>query len=61
LAASRDLRPPHYELVSRTGLHHAPVFTVSVSVKGLGEATAEGSTKQDAETAAADALLKAIK
>jgi ribonuclease-3 len=58
LAAARDLRPPHYELVSRTGLHHAPVFTVSVSVKGLGEATAEGSTKQDAETAAAEALLK---
>jgi len=57
LAAARDLRPPHYELVSRTGLHHAPVFTVSVSVKGLGEATAAGSTKQEAETAAAEALL----
>ena len=58
LAAARDLRPPHYELVSRTGLHHAPLFTVSVSVRGLGEATGEGTTKQDAETAAAEALLE---
>ena len=58
LAAARDLRPPHYELVSRTGLHHAPLFTVSVAVRGLGEATGSGSTKQDAETAAAEALLR---
>ena len=61
LAAARDLKPPHYELVSRTGLHHAPVFTVSVSVKGLGEATAKGTTKQEAETAAAEALLGQVK
>lgn len=57
LAAARNLRPPHYELTSRSGAHHAPLFTVSVSVKGLGEAIGEGSTKQDAETAAAEALL----
>jgi ribonuclease III len=60
LAAARDLRPPHYELVSRTGLHHAPVFTVSVAVRGLGEATGTGSTKQEAETAAAEALLESV-
>ena len=59
LAAARDLRPPHYELVSRTGLHHAPLFTVSVAVRGLGEAIGTGTTKQDAETSAAEALLKA--
>jgi ribonuclease-3 len=57
LAAARRCRPPEYELVGRTGAHHAPVFTIRVSVKGLGEATAEGSSKQDAETAAAQALL----
>lgn len=59
LAAARNLRAPHYEVTGRSGAHHAPLFTVSVSVKGLGEAVGEGSTKQDAETAAAEALLAA--
>ena len=57
LAAARGCRTPHYEVVSRTGAHHQPRFEVRVSVPGLGEATAEGSSKQEAETAAADALL----
>jgi ribonuclease-3 len=57
LAAAKDLRGPIYEIVSRTGAHHAPRFTVRVSVPKLGEATAEGSSKQEAETAAAAALL----
>ena len=57
LAASRNLGTPHYELVSRTGPHHSPRFAVRVTIKGLGEAAAEGSSKQEAETAAAGALL----
>jgi ribonuclease-3 len=57
LAAARGLKPPVYEVLSRTGAHHAPVFTIRVSVAKLGEASAEGSSKQDAETAAAEALL----
>ena len=57
LAAARGCRPPEYALVSRTGPHHAPLFTVRVEVKGLGEATAQGSSKQEAETEAATALL----
>ena len=61
LAAARDLKPPVYEVVSRTGAHHAPRFTVRVSVAVLGEATAEGTSKQEAETAAAAALLNQAK
>jgi ribonuclease III len=57
LAAAKDLHAPVYEIVSRTGAHHAPRFTVRVSVPTLGDATAEGSSKQEAETAAAAALL----
>ena len=57
LAAAKGCRPPEYAQVSRTGPHHAPLFTVKVAVKGLGEATAEGSSKQEAETEAAAALL----
>jgi ribonuclease-3 len=60
LAASRDRKAPIYEVVSRTGAHHQPKFTIRVSVQGLGEATAEGTSKQEAETEAAEALLKQL-
>jgi ribonuclease III len=58
LAADLSLAPPHYELIGRTGKHHAPTFRIRVSIKGGGEAEAEGPSKQDAETAAAAALLE---
>ena len=61
LAADRSLAPPHYELVSRTGAHHAPTFRIRVSIKGGGEAEAEGPSKQDAEKAAAAALLEQMR
>ena len=60
LAAARGLRAPLYEIVSRTGAHHAPSFKVKVSIARLGEASADGTSKQEAETAAATALLKQI-
>jgi ribonuclease-3 len=60
LAAARGCRAPEYSVVSRTGAHHAPRFTVRVSVPKLGEASAEGSSKQEAETAAAAALLSKL-
>jgi ribonuclease-3 len=60
LAAARDLPNPNYEVVSRTGAHHAPKFTIRVSIRGLGEAEAEGPSKQDAETEAAQALLQKL-
>lgn len=57
LAAARGRKAPLYEVVARIGEHHNPRFTVRVSLGKLGEATAEGSSKQEAETAAAAALL----
>ncbi|MEO7602072.1 MAG: ribonuclease III [Sphingomicrobium sp.] len=60
LAAARGLRAPSYEIVARTGAHHAPRFTVKVSIPRLGEASAEGASKQEAETDAATALLKQV-
>jgi ribonuclease-3 len=61
LAAARGFKTPAYEVVARTGAHHAPRFTIRVSVPRLGEATADGSSKQEAETAAAEALLDQLK
>ena len=60
LAAAKGRKTPIYEVVGRTGAHHAPKFTIRVSVPKLGEATAEGSSKQEAETAAAAALLSQL-
>jgi ribonuclease-3 len=60
LAAARECKPPLYEVVGRTGAHHHPKFTIRVSVPGLGEATAEGTSKQEAETDAAEALLNQL-
>ncbi len=60
VAAERKLGVPVYELVARFGPHHAPRFKVKVSLGQHGEAEAEGGSKQDAETAAAAALLEMI-
>jgi ribonuclease-3 len=61
-AAARQCAPPVYKLIGQSGPHHAPVFKVEVTVGGRrgGAATAEGSSKQEAETAAATALLKEL-
>ncbi|MBU3079201.1 ribonuclease III [Sphingomonas quercus] len=56
-AAEKGFRPPVYALVGRAGPHHAPRFTVSVEIPGRATASAEGTSKQEAETAAARALL----
>ena len=61
LAADLSLAPPQYELIGRTGKHHAPTFRIRVSIKGGGEAEAEGPSKQEAETAAAAALLEMMR
>ena len=60
-AAANNRKPPAYEVVDRSGPGHAPRFTVRVAVGKQAEATAQGSSKQEAETAAAAALLEAVR
>ena len=60
LAAGRNLPNPDYKVLSRSGAHHAPKFVIRVAIDGLGEAEAEGSSKQEAETRAASALLEKL-
>jgi ribonuclease-3 len=60
LAAARNWAAPEYEVARKSGAHHAPRFTVQVVIRNIGEATAEGSSKQEAETAAATALLEQL-
>jgi len=59
-AAANNRKAPVYEVTDRSGPNHAPRFTVKVSVGKFAEATAEGTSKQEAETAAALALLEKL-
>jgi ribonuclease-3 len=57
-AAGNRRRMPEYRLVERSGPDHAARFTVTVEVKGVGEAEATGTSMREAETAAAEAFMK---
>ncbi|HEX7854145.1 MAG TPA: ribonuclease III [Sphingobium sp.] len=59
-AAANRRKSPVYELVSRFGPHHALRFRVSVAINGVGDAEAEGGSKQEAETLAAALLLEKL-
>ena len=60
-AAANNRKAPVYQVTDRAGPGHAPRFTVRVSVGRLAEASAEGRSKQEAETAAAAALLASVR
>ena len=49
---------PIYRVVDRSGPDHAPAFTVEVRVDHLEPATADGKSRQEAEKAAALAMLQ---
>ena len=49
---------PEYRVVERSGPDHAAHFRIMVAVHGVGEAEASGSSKQEAETAAAAEFLR---
>ncbi|CAN5383736.1 ribonuclease III [soil metagenome] len=59
-AAAHQRKPPVYALLTRSGPHHALRFRVSVAISGVGEAEAEGASKQEAETEAATRLLEKL-
>jgi ribonuclease-3 len=56
-AQAQGLDLPEYVEVSRVGPDHAPKFVAEVRIKGRKPARGEGSTKRQAEQAAARALL----
>ncbi len=60
-AARMGRRPPVYTVIERSGPHHSPRFTVTVSLGSAGEASATGTSKQEAETGAATAFLKQLR
>ena len=59
-ALARRLAMPSYVVVDRQGPDHAPRFTVEALVRGQSSTRGEGASKQEAEKAAAAAMLKAV-
>ena len=53
-------RHPVYRLLKTEGSAHEPLFTVEVSVEGLGSATAAARSRKEAESRAAANLLSMI-
>jgi ribonuclease III len=56
LAKGKDL--PIYEVLSRSGPEHRPVFSVKLKVSKHGEAEGQGPSKQAAEMEAAKAFIE---
>jgi ribonuclease-3 len=56
-AAAHDRKAPEYRLADRSGPQHMPTFRVEVEIRGVGSASGEGASKQEAETEAAIKLL----
>lgn len=57
-AAGNKRKMPEYRLVERSGPDHAARFRVLVSVKGVGEVEAEGTSLREAETIAAEQFMR---
>lgn len=60
-AEAHRRKTPVYEVIDRSGPDHAPRFRVRVSIGTAVAAEADGRSKQDAERAAAAALLEKLK
>ena len=58
--AMKPPRQPEYTLLETSGKAHEPIFTVKVSVEGVGEAVAKAGVRKEAEALAAAELLKKL-
>ncbi len=56
-ALARALPLPQYDVTERTGLEHAPIFTISLKVGPYETSVGIGASKQAAEMAAAHAFI----
>lgn len=57
---SKSMEIPHYEVMSRIGESHSPVFTVKVSIDNLEPEYGEGKSIKEAQKSAAFKLLSRV-
>jgi len=58
---ARGLPLPDYEITGRSGPDHAPLFEISVRVRGFEDVAAEGPSRRQAEKTAARIMLARVK
>ncbi len=51
---------PEYKIISNTGPKHKPIFKIGVKIKNTKFIYSNGSSKKNAEQAAANLLLKSL-
>ncbi len=61
VAHAKNLGTPQYELVSKEGSEHEPIFHIAVSLKNKGQEVGQGRNKKLAEFAAAAKMLERLK
>jgi ribonuclease III len=57
LLQGKNGKPPRYKVAARAGPDHEPIFTVEVQADGIAAAEGQGGSRQEAEKAAAKAML----
>ena len=60
-AQARQLEPPVYTLINRSGPDHSPIFKIQVKLQTGEKTFAEAGNKRDAEQAAARMLMETLK
>ena len=60
-AQARQLDPPVYTLIDRSGPAHSPIFNIQVELKTGEQLCAKAGNKRDAEHAAAKMMLEILK
>ena len=60
-AQARQLEPPVYTLINRSGPDHSPMFKIQVKLQTGEKTFAEAGNKRDAEQAAARMLMETLK
>lgn len=60
LIQGRNGKPPRYQVLAQDGPDHAPCFTVEVRAEGFEPANGQGGSRQEAEKAAATAMLASL-
>lgn len=60
-AQARGLPLPVYQIVSREGPDHAPIFTISLTVQGIDPILQEGPSRRAAEKSAARKMVKTLR
>ena len=60
-AQGAGLSLPVYEIIDQSGPDHAPVFDISLRIKGYANVVGQGASRQAAEKAAAEIMIKQLK